>query len=270
MIPLKCYYKSTIKPYYEAIKRLLWPFDDYCPYPPLATTIMRYVQFLRDLRSYYKMPGAEKFDFRWINPFINDKYSSAGDIGQYFYQDIWALKRIQGTRPNYHVDLGSRMIFVGMLTTITRVIFIDVRPIVCDLSNVETKIGDITNMPYPDDSVPSLSCLHTAEHIGLGRYGDKLSPKGTEKAVAELIRVLSPNGNLFFSVPVGKNERVFFNSHRLYSISTILKMFSMLNIVELSGIDEHGHFIENIEPEVFDKVERLSGGLCLLWLKKPT
>jgi SAM-dependent methyltransferase len=226
------------------------------------------MKFLKDLRMYHKMPGAKKFDFRWVNPFINDKYSSAGDTGQYFYQDIWAFRRIQKTRPNWHVDVGSRMIFVGMLTTITRVTFIDVRTIQCDLTNFETKIGDITNLPYPDNSIPSLSCLHVAEHIGLGRYGDKLDPKGTEKAVAELIRVLAPDGNLFFSVPVAKEERVYFNSHRLYSISTILKMFSSLDIVELSGIDGRNHFIENIDPKVFDEVEHLWGGVCLLWLRK--
>lgn len=249
--------------------RVLWPFRDFWLYPPSTRVVIkRYAQFYKDLRSYFKMPGAESFDIRWMIPLINDKYSSAGDVGQYFYQDIWALKRIKETMVGSHVDVGSRMIFVGMLSTLTRVTFVDVRPIQCNLANFETKIGDITSLPYPDNSVPSISCLHVAEHTGLGRYGDKLDPKGTEKAAAELIRVLAPAGNLFFAIPVGKFERVYFNSHRMYSISSIIKMFSSLELVELSGIDGSNNYIENIDPGLFDEVTHPWGGVCLLWLKK--
>jgi SAM-dependent methyltransferase len=235
----------------------------------MTVTVRRYTQFYRDLRSYFGLPGAEPFDIRWMIPLIHDKYSDAGDTGQYFYQDIWAMKRIMETKTSSHVDVGSRMILVGMMSAITRVTFVDVRPLQCNLPNLESRIGDITNMPYPDSSIPSLSCLHVAEHIGLGRYGDKLDPKGTEKAAAELVRVLAPSGNLFFSVPVGNPERVYFNSHRMYSVSTIMAMFSDLELVEASGIDGENNFIENIDVRLFDEVKHRWGGVCLLWLRKP-
>jgi Caenorhabditis protein of unknown function, DUF268 len=249
---------------------LLWPFHDYwLRPPPITVTIRRYAHFYKDLRGYFELPGAEPFDIRWMIPLIHDKYSDAGDTGQYFYQDIWAMKRIMETKASSHVDVGSRMIFVGMMSAMTRVTYVDVRPLQCSLPNLESRIGDITTMPYPDSSVRSLSCLHVAEHIGLGRYGDKLDPKGTEKAAAELVRVLAPSGNLFFSVPVGNPERVYFNSHRMYSVSTIMAMFSDLELVEVSGVDGGGTFIENIDVRLFDDVKHQSGGVCLLWLRKP-
>src|ERR1035437_9128085 len=61
----------------------------------------------------------------------------------------------------------------------------------------------------------SVSCLHVAEHIGLGRYGDPIDPLGTNKALLELQRVLAPGGVLLFSMPVGR-ERVEFNAQRIW------------------------------------------------------
>jgi SAM-dependent methyltransferase len=276
MKPIKKYLKGTflyeVFNYLHALQRFLWPYADYFPSNVLKNMllmVLRYVQYFKDLQTYYNMPGATKFDFRRINPLLNDKYSPAGDIGQYFYQDIWAFRRIFENRPSQHVDVGSRMIFVGMLTSITNVTFVDVRSVRCDLPNFHTEIGDITSLPFPDNSIRSLSCLHVAEHIGLGRYGDKLDPKGTENAVAELIRVLAPDGNLFFSVPVANHDAVYFNSHRMYKISSILRLFSSLQLIELSGIDGETNFVENIDQSVFDGVEHLWGGVCLLWFKKP-
>jgi hypothetical protein len=38
-------------------------------------------------------------------------------------------------------------------------------------------------MPFEDNTALSLSCLHVAEHIGLGQYGGPLDPLGTKKHV---------------------------------------------------------------------------------------
>jgi hypothetical protein len=42
----------------------------------------------------------------------------------------------------------------------------------------------------------SLSGLHVAEHIGLGRYAAPLKPHGTRQACVDSQRVLAPAGNL--------------------------------------------------------------------------
>ncbi|GAG00380.1 unnamed protein product, partial [marine sediment metagenome] len=108
------------------------------------------------------------------------------------------------------------------------------------------------------------SCLHVAEHIGLGRYGDKLNPRGTEMACIELSRVLAPEGSLYFSVPVGR-ERVCFNAHRIFNPKTILKYFENLKLIELSGVMDKGSLIRNIDVSKLKKSNYACG---LFWFKK--
>jgi SAM-dependent methyltransferase len=94
---------------------------------------------------------------------------------------------------------------------VTRVAFLDVRPLDADIEDLEPIAGSVLELPFADRSLPSVSCLHVAEHIGLGRYGDPLDPAGTRKAIAELQRVTAPGGQLLFSLPVGR-QRLCFNA----------------------------------------------------------
>ena len=101
--------------------------------------------------------------------------------------------------------------FITTLSAFTQVVFLDIRPLQISIP-VNCLAGDILNLPFASNSVPSLSCLHVAEHIGLGRYGDNLNPLGTILACKELERVLLPGGNLYFSIPIGR-QGVYFNAH---------------------------------------------------------
>ena len=105
-------------------------------------------------------------------------------------------------------------------------------------------------MPFHDSSIESLSCLHVAEHIGLGRYGDPLDPQGTEKAAKELARVLAKDGFLYFALPIGK-QAVYFNAHRVHNPLTIIEYFKDLKLAEFSAISDNGHFVFNAKPEDF-------------------
>ena len=82
-----------------------------------------------------------------------------------------------------------------------------------------------------------MSCLHVAEHIGLGRYGDPLDPHGTEKAARQLERVLAPEGHLFFSLPVGR-PRTAFNAHRVHDPQHIPELFPALRLDAFAGVDD--------------------------------
>lgn len=208
----------------------------------------KYYSFLSDLHRYEKMPGAETISRRDLYPCLGENTPTTEFDTHYFYQDIWAFRKIRESGAREHVDIGSKIDFVGFLSAITKVVFIDIRPLTADLEGLECRAGSILSIPCGDGSVPSLSCLHVAEHIGLGRYGDPLDPLGTVKACRELARVLAPGGNLFFGVPVGR-PRVCFNAHRIHSPDQILSYFGDLELKEFSLVGDDGHFTRNAEMD---------------------
>jgi SAM-dependent methyltransferase len=132
------------------------------------------------------------------------------------------------------------------------------------MEGLNNRSGDILNLPFANESVESLSCLHVAEHIGLGRYGDSLNPLGTCQACYELKRVLKPGGNLYFSVPIG-TPRVCFNAHRIHAPATIMTYFSGLELIELSGVHDDGVYMERVSMDEFGG-DRYACGM--FWLRK--
>jgi len=212
----------------------------------IMRAVPEYVGFFRDWIRYSKLPESEPIELQNTYPCIHDKTQTTAFDAHYFYQDIWAFKKINAAKPDNHVDVGSRVDFVGFLTAVTKVVFIDIRPLMVTLENFDSRKGNILSMPFANNSVSSLSCLHVAEHIGLGRYGDPLVPLGTKKACEELSRILAVNGNLYFSVPVGK-PRLCFNAHRIHSPNQIIEYFINLELVEFSGVDDKGNFKRNID-----------------------
>ena len=213
--------------------------------------VPRYFAFLKDLTAYRRFGYAEQIKLADTYPCIHDKTLTTSFDAHYFYQDIWAFKKIQQSKTQNHVDVGSRVDFIGFLTAVCQVTFIDIRPLKAKLDNLNSRKGNILAMPYENNSVQSLSCLHVAEHIGLGRYGDPLDPLGTAKACKELSRILAVGGNLYFSVPVGVSK-LCFNAHRIHSQAQILQYFNTLELAEFSGIDDNGDFRKNIDPSALE------------------
>ncbi len=199
------------------------------------------VRWARDRRAYGSLSSAERIRWRDSDPQLFDRLPSSPYDSHYFYQDVWAARRVAERRPARHVDVGSRVDYVGFLTCITDVTFVDIRPLEAELEQLESVAGSVLDLPFADRSLESVSCLHVAEHIGLGRYGDPLDPTGTRKAAKELQRVLRPGGQLLFSGPVGE-PRVCFNAHRIHAPADIVGMFSELELRELSGVDDDGLF----------------------------
>lgn len=254
-------FNDPIKDFGYFVYRWTSPFVDLLQ---LKTGILNFHNFFKDMFIYSKMKGAEPINILDIYPILHEKTSETPFDSHYFYQDIWAFKKILHTKPKSHVDVGSRIIFVGLLTAITKTTFIDIRPLNVKLEKLQSFAGSILSMPYEDNSVFSLSSLHVAEHIGLGRYGDPLDPLGTKKACKELSRILAPGGNLFFSLPVGK-PRLCFNAHRIHSPKQIINYFKDLQLVELSGIDDNGNFITNIDINILSDSHYACG---LFWFTK--
>lgn len=136
----------------------------------------------------------------------------------------------------------------------------------CPILRLSSRQPPITQFNFKS-SIESLSCMHTVEHVGLGRYDDKLDPDGDLKAMQELIRVLSFGGNLLFVVPVGK-PRIIFNAHRIFSYSQICEYFKELEMKEFTLIPDNAldtGMIENASREVADLQ---SYGCGCFWFQK--
>jgi ubiquinone/menaquinone biosynthesis C-methylase UbiE len=106
--------------------------------------------------------------------------------------------------------------------------------------------------------------MHTIEHIGLGRYGDTIDPKGDIKAINELKRIVKPDGNLIIVVPVGK-PKIFFNAHRVYSFEMIIELMNDFQLVEFSMVYDNKEFIKNANPK---DVENQKYGCGCFWFIK--
>ena len=231
----------------------------------ILSGLAKYPSYLKDLRDYSKMEGAEPVRLRDTYPCLFDKTSTTHIDAHYFYQDIWAFKKIIQQKPKLHVDVGSNVKFVGFTAAITKVQFVDIRPLeVSNLDNFENVRGSILEMPYESNTLKSVSCLHVAEHIGLGRYGDNLDPFGTMKAARELSRCLAKGGHLYFSLPVGK-PRLCFNAHRIHSPKQILDYFNDLKLMEFSGTDDKKRFIQNIDIDILEEAKYACG---MFWFTK--
>lgn len=220
--------------------------------------IPRYFSFWSDFIEYSKKSN-QRLTLIDLHPIINDKTSTTKIDSQYFYQGLWAFEKIYKSRVSEHVDIGSQTNLISFLTVITHVKFVDIRPLEVSLDNLTSIKGSILDLPFSDSSIGSLSCLHVAEHIGLGRYGDSIDPLGTEKACREISRVMATQGDLYFSIPIGK-PRVCFNAHRIHSIKQILDLFNEFELKELIVIDDNNKLIKNPDIHKFDDAI-YSGGL---------
>ena len=195
-----------------------------------------------------------------LYPCLTDRHDQAGRFdAHYFYQDIWAATKVHDSGCTEHVDVGSRVDgFVAHCATFTHVAFVDIRPLELGLRNVRSVQGTVLELPFASGTVPSISSLHVVEHVGLGRYGDPLQAHGSEAAMAELARVLAPEGDLYFSVPVGR-ERVCFNAHRVFRPRTVLQAFSELELVSFAAVDDDGRFMSEAEPADYEAAQYACG-----------
>lgn len=220
----------------------------------LARSLARLPTFWKDMRSYREAAGDTPFPLRLRNllPALADREEGAGTAaGHYFHQDLWAARRIYLRRPTEHIDIGSRIDgFVAHLLVFMPVTVIDVRPLPSAVPGLSFIRDDATSLPsFGDQCAESISCLHAAEHFGLGRYGDPIDPQATFKLMGSLDRILARGGHLYFSVPVGR-ERLEFNAHRIFNPQTILGRFPALRLVSFSAVDDGGALRENIDPSV--------------------
>jgi len=161
--------------------------------------------------------------FRW--PILNEDTASTPFDEQYLYHINWALKKISTRMNPLHIDFSSSLNFISPATLLTNVIYYDYRPPNLTLSNLSCFKTDLSEYDTSIQPQHSVSCMHVVEHIGLGRYGDRIDPNGDLKAIDNLARYVAAKGTLLFVVPVGR-PAVYFNAHRVYSPKDIVRYFS--------------------------------------------
>jgi hypothetical protein len=235
----------------------------HCPPRWIPRLPVRLLAYLRQWRTFQKLGGIAEFADLAPCLFDLDASTQSGG-GQYFYQDVWALRHLAHARPAVHHDVGSRLDgFVAQATAICPVVYYDIRPPCFQLPDFTFVEGSILELPVGSGTLASVSCLHVAEHIGLGRYGDPLDPQGADKSLVELQRVLAPGGMLLFSTPIGR-ERIEFNAQRIWNPLHIVSYFAELELVDFSAVDDAGEFRAATDPADFLDARYACGLYCFL------
>jgi SAM-dependent methyltransferase len=219
--------------------------------------------FWRQYQQFRRMSAAGAFilEARWVQPCLIDCTTGTPVEPVYFVQDTWFAGRIARQRPDRHVDVGSSARTMALVAQFIPVTMVDIRPVPLTVPGFSFVTGSILALPFPAASIESLSSLCVIEHIGLGRYGDPLDAAGSEKAIAELSRVLAPRGNLYLSVPVDVECRVYFNAHRAFTRDHLLGLCTGLVL-------EHEQFLYGLD--VVPRYEASRGfGTGMFHLRKP-
>jgi hypothetical protein len=227
-----------------------------------------WISFLTDYFSFKKHNKISlRFPLLWENrcPCLFDKAGTISFDRHYIYHPAWAARILKKINPKIHYDISSTIAFSSVVSAFIPIKYYEYRPTELLLSNLSVESADLTNLPFKNNSIESISCMHTVEHVGLGRYGDQLDPNGDLKAIQQLKRVLASRGNLLFVVPIGK-PKLMFNAHRIYSYEQIIDYFNGLKLVEFSLIPEkHGGIIYNATREQADNEKY---GCGCFWFKK--
>lgn len=235
----------------ERIKHFLTQFGIYTH--QFRIGVKGSIPMIRDFVK-FKSAFADQTEFTKTNfyPLLADRFDTAGvATGHYFHQDLLVAQKIFLANPRRHVDVGSRIDgFVSHVASFRQIEIIDIRKIVSKTDNILFRQADLMSPDFKlTELTPSLSCLHTIEHFGLGRYGDPFDLDGHRKGFKNLVSCLEEGGIFYFSTPIG-NPRIEFNAHRVFSISILLDMFNVNNmeVQDFAFVDDNGDLQKDQSP----------------------
>jgi SAM-dependent methyltransferase len=216
---------------------------------------LRYLpRYLSEWLAFRRQAGTWSVRVADSYPCLADRLPSTPFDPHYFYQGNWLARCLAEAQPSLHVDVGSSVLTLGVLSAHVPTLFVDYRPLEVRQRGLQCIAGDITRLPFADRAVASLSSLHVIEHIGLGRYGDPLDAGGARRAAEELQRIVGEGGRLYLSTPIGR-ERVCFNAHRVFAPATIQSMFPQLELVRFCFVADDGTLVDDASPSQVPPLE---------------
>ncbi len=202
--------------------------------------ILKIPKYMGDRQTFKKLGGT----ITHFYPITDDYSDSAGVAsGHYFHQDLIVAQFIFESNPKRHIDVGSRIDgFVAHVATFREIEIFDIRNLpTSDHSNIVFRQADLM-LGADSEITDSLSCLHTLEHFGLGRYGDSLDPEGYLKGFKNLVSMLKPGGILYISFPIGISNETHFNAHRVFHPKEILNWApEVLKLTRFDYVDDSGN-----------------------------
>jgi SAM-dependent methyltransferase len=210
--------------------------------------------FWRDYRNLRKQydTSQKEFPFGKFYPALEDRFTESGTAtGHYFHQDLIVAQWLSKDNPVRHVDVGSRMDgFVAHVAAFREIEVFDIRPLTSSINHIKFVQSDFATADFPwRDYCDSLSCLHTLEHFGLGRYGDTPDYYGYQRGWTNLHQILKPAGRLYFSVPIGR-QRIEFNGHRVFAIPYLLSMIQgRYEIERFAYVNDAGDLLPEADPK---------------------
>jgi hypothetical protein len=247
-------------PALRTVRNIVSPFVDPAR---LYLAVRALPKYIGDLVRYRRASSGDASGAFRLYPILGQDTPTTEFDAHYVCLGEWAFRHIVGSGVEEHVDVGAQISWVTCLSTVVRTVTIDIRPLSMPFRNLESRAGSILAIPFADRSVRSLSCLHVAEHIGLGRYGDPLDPRGTRKSIDELARVVAVGGMLYFGLPVGRPQ-VFFNAHRVHDPRTIVAWFreAGLSLHQFSAVSDRREYRHDVDPAAYADEEYACGMFC--------
>lgn len=217
-------------------------------FDPTKLAALRYYPRYRQNRKHWLSAGG-KIDgsFRILSDYADSAGSAAG---HYFHQDLLVASKIFDAKPKRHADVGSRIDgFVAHVASFRQIDIFDIRPVAIPAhENISFVQADLMNpLTAPVNVTDSLSCLHTLEHFGLGRYGDPINPTGHLDGFRNLIAMLTSGGTFYLSFPIAKSTSVQFNAHRIFNPTEVLTWPGSedLELVSFDFVDDAGNLQRN-------------------------
>ena len=222
-----------------------------------------WLKYVKDLKQLKRTQNDNEFIISADYPCLADNTNTSGEFGRYIYQDSWAFKHVLSKKPKKLVDIASSTYFVAFAAQITSIESVDIRLLHTSMKTIKSKIGDATSLPYNKNSVEAISSLSVIEHVGLGRYGDKVDYDGMQKAIDEIKRVSAFNGMILVAFPVGRINRVVFNAHRVCTPEKVYEMFKGLKLVD----EKYALSDKIISKKAYDQIDRPYSYGCYYFTK---